>query len=134
MSDANGDETMTRGEATVYLEQKGLRISTTTMNHWASDGTGPPFVMDQKKAFYKKSDLDAFLAAHPPKGATVPAAPKKRRGRRPKGDDLVQAVAELLPLIDKLASGQGSFNDGIRFADALEHTKRALRARRNGAA
>lgn len=58
------DGRMTRKDAATYL---GVALH--TLNCWASDGKGPPFVRVGGKTFYFKAQLDAFIAMPSPKKA-----------------------------------------------------------------
>lgn len=56
-------EYMTRKEAAAYISRLGIPMSMSSMNRYASEGRGPPFVRRAEggPTFYLKSELDGWI-------------------------------------------------------------------------
>ena len=54
-------ELLTRKNAAVYLETKGIRSSQTTLARLAMGGTGPQYALIGRTAYYKPEWLDEWL-------------------------------------------------------------------------
>ena len=110
---------LSRAEAAVYLTSKGYKTTKATLAKYATTHTGPLYSRDDSSPHhpcrYRQADLDAWTAAG---GAT----------KRP--DDLATAVTELLPMIDRAMHGQGTFSDGMHFAETVAAVRKALARRR----
>ncbi len=65
---------VSRREAARYLGR-----GSNTLARWATHGVGPPFVLVQRRAFYRLTDLQAFTAGDSPHAATTPANPAEER-------------------------------------------------------
>ena len=65
-----------RTEAANYLTAKGLRVSKTTLQKWATTGGGPTYRRFGLRAVYTQSDLDAWAEAKlsAPRRSTAAAA------------------------------------------------------------
>lgn len=51
---------MSRREAAEYLTARGLTVSHTTLQKWATTGGGPTYRRFGRRAVYSPSDLDAW--------------------------------------------------------------------------
>jgi hypothetical protein len=115
---------LTRAEAAVYLTGKGYKITKATLAKHATTHTGPLYIRDDSAPHhptrYRQADLDAWTAA----GGATAKARQNNAAKRP--DDLATAVTELLPMIDRAMHGQGTFSDGMRFAETVEKVRKAL--------
>lgn len=56
-------EFLSRKEASAYLKARGLPVSPSTLNKYATVGGGPVHVKFGRLARYRPSDLDAWAAA-----------------------------------------------------------------------
>ena len=111
----------TRAEAAVYLTSKGYKTTKGTLARYATTHTGPLYSRDSSPrhpCLYRQADLDAWTATGGAK------ARQNIAGKRP--DDLASAVTELLPMIDRAMHGQGTFSDGMHFAETGEKVRKAL--------
>lgn len=128
------DETreMSRTEAAAYLTTKGRSTKVSTLAKYVSDGMGPPFMKkDGRHVTYKQSDLDAWLEKPPPLGRRP--VRKKERGYTNK-NELLDALHEFMPMVDRLVEGNGTFADGMRFTQVFGQLKRLVHKQGNGSA
>jgi hypothetical protein len=124
------DREMSRVEAAAYLTDKGRSTKVATLAKYVSSGEGPPFTKNNRNVVYKQSDLDAWLEKGPPTTGR-PAARKKERAYTNK-NELLDALAEFMPMVDRLVAGKGTFADGLRFAQVFSQLKRFVYKRING--
>ena len=110
---------LSREEAAAYLG-----VSKARLVQLASTGGGPKFNKEGRRVIYTTADLDDWKKNRG-RLAAVPAGVKR---------DLPAAVRELLPLVDRMISGEGTMADGVRFARAYDEVKRLAARRGNGGA
>ena len=65
---------VSRREAARYLGR-----GPNTLARWASHGVGPPFVLVQRRAFYRLTDLQALTSGDAPRVAETPTNPAEER-------------------------------------------------------
>lgn len=50
-----------RAEAALYLNERGLKVSKTTLQKWASVGGGPAYRRFGHRAVYTAADLESWI-------------------------------------------------------------------------
>lgn len=127
----NGDQvqTLSRIDAAAYLTAKGLSIGVSTLAKYASEGKGPAFnksTNGRHTTTYKVTDLDAWAAQgiHKRRNKNLGGRPRKAP------DDLIAALEEFIPLVERVVLGKATFADGVLFERSLATTKAAMSQRR----
>lgn len=58
-------ETLARQDVcSVEEAARYMRLSTSTLNHWRTEGIGPRYSLICRKVVYRKRDLDDYIAAN----------------------------------------------------------------------
>ncbi|WCB45741.1 helix-turn-helix transcriptional regulator [Nitratidesulfovibrio vulgaris] len=65
-----GDEVMNEAQAASHIGQRPA-----TLRQWRSNGKGPAYHKKERRIFYKRSDLDAWMAAGRKFTSETPDAP-----------------------------------------------------------